>query len=196
MHGWGDGRAYKVGSFCDVDGLDRDGLTANAFWVISGAYLWDKSIKRDILASYDRLDGKFGLRTFAPHFEKGVKGVGRIINLPEGTAENGATYVHASMFGIWSLFGMGEGERAWTQLKKVLPLTHSLITTTPFVMSNSYSYNEELGLDGESMSDWFTGSANALIKVLTRYVFGIRPDLDGVCINPAAYMPFADASAE
>lgn len=196
LHGWGDGRAYKVGSFCDVDGLDRDGLTANAFWVISGAYLWDKSIKNDILASYDRLDGKFGLRTFAPHFEKGVKGVGRIINLPEGTAENGATYVHASMFGIWSLFGMGEGERAWTQLKKVLPLTHSLITTTPFVMSNSYSYNEELGLDGESMSDWFTGSANALIKVLTRYVFGIRPDLDGVCINPAAYMPFADASAE
>lgn len=196
LHGWGDGRAYKVGSFCDVDGLSRDGLTANAFWVISGAYLWDKSIKRDILASYDRLDGKYGLRTFAPHFEKGVKGVGRIINLPKGTAENGATYVHATMFGIWSLFGMGEGRRAWTQLMKVLPLTHSLITTTPFVMSNSYSYNEELGLDGESMSDWFTGSANALIKVLVRYVFGIRPDLDGVTISPSEFMPFGDASAE
>lgn len=196
LHGWGDGRSYKVGSFCDVDGLDRDGLTVNAFWVISGAYLWDKSIKRDILASYDRLDGKYGLRTFAPHFEKGVKGVGRIINLPKGTAENGATYVHAAMFGVWSLFGMGEGERAWAQLRKVLPITHSLITTTPFVMSNSYSYNEELGLDGESMSDWFTGSANALIKVLVRYVFGIRPDLDGVKINPAAFMPFGNASAE
>lgn len=196
LHGWGDGRAYKVGSFEDVDGISRDGLTANAFWVISGAYLWDKTIKPDILASYDRLDSKYGLRTFAPHFEKGVKGVGRIINLPRGTAENGATYVHAAMFGIWSLFGMGEGERAWAQLFKVLPLTHSLITTTPFIMSNSYSYNEELGLDGESMSDWFTGSANALMKILVRYVFGIRPDLDGVTICPAEFAPFPNAKIE
>ena len=196
LHGWGDGRAYKVGSFADVDGISRDGLTANAFWVISGAYLWDKSIKKDILAGYDRLDSKYGLRTFAPHFEKGVKGVGRIINLPKGTAENGATYVHAAAFGIWSLFGMGEGERAWAQLYKVLPITHSLITTTPFIMSNSYSYNEEIGLDGESMSDWFTGSANALMKILVRYVFGVQPDLDGVKICPCEFMPFREASIE
>ena len=196
LHGWGDGYSYKVGSFLDVDGINRDGLTANAFWVISGAYLWDKTIKKDIISSYDRLDSKYGLRTFTPHFEKGVKGVGRIINLPKGTAENGATYVHATMFGIWSLFGMGEGERAWTQLNKVLPITHKLITTTPFIMSNSYSYNEELGLDGESMSDWFTGSANALMKVLVRYVFGIQPDLDGITICPCTFAPFDNASIE
>ena len=89
---------------------------------------------------------------------------------------------------------MGEGQLAWKQLEKVLPLTHKLITTTPFVMSNSYSYNEELGLDGESMSDWFTGSANVLIKTLTREVFGIRPDLNGLNITPSAYMPFESAN--
>ncbi len=193
VHGWGDNGAYKVGSFNDVDGESRDGLTANAFWVISGAYLWDKSIKSDLLESYARLDGKYGLKTFEPYFRKGVKGVGRIVNLPKGTAENAATYVHAAMFGVWSLFGMGESKLAWQQLEKVLPLNHSLITTTPFVMSNSYSYNEELGLDGESMSDWFTGSANALIKTAVWYIFGIRPDLDGVKISPPEYMPFDTA---
>lgn len=194
LHGWGDKRSYKVGSFCDVDGKSRDGLAANAYWAISGAYLWDTSIKKDILAAYKRLDSKYGLKTFEPYFEKGTKGVGRIINLPKGTAENSATYIHAALFGIWSLFEMGEGQLAWKQLEKVLPLTHKLITTTPFVMSNSYSYNEELGLDGESMSDWFTGSANVLIKTLTREVFGIRPDLNGLNITPSAYMPFESAN--
>lgn len=193
IHGWGDDRKYLVGSFCDVDEQSRDGLTANAFWVISGAYLWDKTLKSDILASYDRLDSKYGLKTFEPHFEPHVSGVGRIVDLPKGTAENGATYVHATLFGIMSLFGMGEEKRAWAQLGKILPLTHERITTTPFIMSNSYAYNEELGLDGESMSDWFTGSANMLIKTLVRHAFGIRPDLDGVLISPPLYAPFKSA---
>lgn len=193
LHGWGDKRAYKVGSYCDVDGQSRDGLAANAFWVISGMYKHDESLKKDILASYQRLDSKYGLKTFHPYFAPGTKGVGRIVNLPKGTAENAATYVHATMFGIWSLFGMNESELAFRQLTKVLPLTHSLITTTPFVMSNSYSYNEELSLDGGSMSDWFTGSANVLIKTLVWYVFGIRPDLNGLTVAPSEYMPFQDA---
>lgn len=193
LHGWGDNRSYKVGSFNDVDNKSRDGLTANAFWVISGAYLWDTTIKKDILRSYKNLDSKYGLKTFEPYFEKGVKGVGRIVNLPKGTAENGATYVHATLFGVRSLFEMGEGKLAFEQLYKALPITHKLISTTPFIMSNSYSYNEELGMDGESMSDWFTGSANVLIKTLTRCVFGINPDLKGVTLSPSSYMPFDSA---
>ena len=40
------------------------------------------------------------------------------------------------------------------------------------------------------MSDWFTGSANVLIKTLVREVFGISPDLGGVKLTPSAYMPF------
>ncbi len=194
VHGWGDKRSYLVGSFRDADGNSRDGLTANAFWIISGMYLNDKSIKSAVMDSFSRLDSKYGLKTFEPYFARDAVGVGRIVDLPKGTAENAAVYVHAALFGIWALFKMGESEEAWKQLYKLLPLTHSLITTTPFVMSNSYSYNEELGLDGESMSDWFTGSANALIKAVVRYVFGIMPDLGGVAISPPMYMPTDSAS--
>jgi cellobiose phosphorylase len=194
LHGWGDERSYLVGSFSDVDGESRDGLTANAFWVISGAYLWDKTIKKDILESFSRLDSKYGMKTFEPYFKPGTKGVGRIVNLPKGTAENAATYVHATLFGIAALFDLGEGQKAWEQLKKVLPLTHAMISTTPFIMSNSYSYNKELLLDGESMSDWFTGSANTLLKTLVWQFFGICPDLNGVKCSPSVYFPFSSAS--
>lgn len=189
VHGWGDKMEYFVGSFQDVDGKSRDGLTANAFWVLSGAYEWDKSIRKEILASYDRLDSKYGLKTFEPPFARGTRGVGRIPNLPAGTAENGASYAHATLFGIWSLFKMGEGERAWEQLVKVLPPAHEFISTSPFVMSNSYIYNEELGVDGESMNDWYTGSAAVLIKALTRCVFGVEVTQTRLKISPSAYFP-------
>lgn len=194
LHGWGDNGSYEVGGFNDVDGKSRDGLAATAYFVISNAYLLDKTLKGDILKAFERLDSKYGLKTFEPYFGKDAKGVGRIVDLPIGTAENAATYVHATVFGIWALFMLGESKLAWEQLYKILPLTHEKITTTPFVMSNSYSLNDELNLDGESMSDWFTGSANTLIKAIVRYVFGINPDLNGIRIAPAEFAPFFTAS--
>lgn len=96
LHGWGDKRAYFVGSFCDNDGANRDGLTSNAFWVLSRAIDWDSSMKADILSAYERLDSKYGLKTFAPYFAPSNDKVGRINRLPAGTAENGAVYIHAS----------------------------------------------------------------------------------------------------
>ena len=188
LHGWGEDRSYLVGSFSDVDGLDRDSLTANAFYFISGINKYNIIGKEHILNAYQRLDSKYGLKTFNPHFEPGVKGVGRIVNLPKGTAENGATYIHATLFGILSLFKMDEGELAFKQLSKILPLTHSILSTTPFVMPNSYSYNIESGMDGESMSDWYTGSANTLIKALVRGLFGVNPSLDGLHLSPSHYI--------
>ena len=190
LHGWGEDRSYLVASFCDNDGFSRDGLTANAYFIISGAIDLDPSLKKDILAAYERLDGKYGLKTFEPYFSTENTKVGRITHLPKGTAENGATYIHATLFGVWSLFMTGEAERAWNEIYKVLPITHEDISTTPFVMPNSYIENAEMGLDGESMSDWFTGSGCVLIKVLIWYAFGIRPTLDGLYISPANYIPF------
>ena len=109
------------------------------------------------------------------------------MNLPKGTAENGATYIHATLFGILSLFKINKGNFAFEQLEKILPITHDIISTTPFVMPNSYSYNEESNMDGESMSDWYTGRANTLIKALVRGFFGINPTLNGLYLNPSSY---------
>ena len=194
VHGWGDKLRYKIASYSDNDGESRDGLTSNAFWVLSGAIDWDRTLVKDILAAYDRLDSKYGLKTFEPYFAEDNKDVGRIKNLPKGTAENGATYIHATLFGILSLFEIGEAKRAWEQIYKALPLTHEWISTTPFIMSNSYLYNEERGFDGESMSDWFTGSGCVLLKILIWEVFGVLPDLNGLAIRPAAYFPTNEAS--
>ncbi len=192
VHGWGDRRQYDVGSFCDSDGQARDGLTSNAFWVLSGLLDRRRGLREDILGALDRLDSPFGLKTFEPGFAPDAPGVGRIPKLPIGTAENGATYVHATLFGVGALFLMGEPRRAWTQLMKTLPFTpgHEGLSHSPFVMPNSYVYNPALNLTGQNMNDWQTGSSNVLLKVLIRHVFGFQPGLDALCVAPAAWSPF------
>jgi cellobiose phosphorylase len=190
LHGWGDKRSYFVGGFKDPDGQSRIGLTSNAFWVLSGLYDMDIKLGEVILNTFEKLDSKYGLKTFEPYFAENTSGVGRISKLPAGTAENAAAYIHASMFGIAALFRMGLPEKAWEQLEKSLPFTHEYISCSPFIMPNSYCHNEDKNIDGESMSDWHTGSSNVLLKTLVRYVFGIEPHYDGLWVQPAAWMPF------
>ena len=77
---------------------------------------------------------------------------------------------------------------------KLIPITHEFISTTPFIMPNSYVYNPEIGCDGESMNDWFTGSSSTLFKSLVRNAFGFDPHLDEILLHPASYFPFEEAS--
>ncbi len=191
VHGWGDQKSYLVGSYEDPDGASRDGLTGNAFWVISGMLRSSPDLESTVINSFQRLDAKYGLLTFNPAFPKDTKGVGRIPKLPPGTAENGATYIHATLFGIWAYFLMGKPRDAWQQIEKILPFTpiHEHYTHSPFVMPNSYVHNPELGLDGESMNDWQTGSSNVLLKVLLWFVFGYRPTFEGIRVQVANWTP-------
>lgn len=196
LHGWGDKRSYLVGSFCDSDDVSRDSLTSAAFFVLSGALHLDPTLKKDILNTFDNLDAKYGLNTFNPPFNSNSKGVGRIANMIEGTAENGATYNHSTLFAIMALFSLGEDKLAWKYLEKVIPITHEKISTSPFIMSNSYIFNQRLGLDGESGGDWYTGSACVFIKVLIYKVFGIECTLKDLIFKPIRYMPFENAKIQ
>lgn len=75
-------------------------------------------------------------------------------------------------------------------------MTHDTISVSPYVMPNSYGYNPEKNVDGQSMMDWQTGSSNVTLKLLVRFVAGVRPEYDGVWVQPAAYCPFGAFTAE
>jgi cellobiose phosphorylase len=68
-----------------------------------------------------------------------------------------------------------EVDLAYEELLRLIPITHKSISTSPFVMPNSYGYNKELGIDGQSMNDWYTGSSNTLLKGLVESFVGIEP---------------------
>ena len=189
VHGWGDKKSFYVGSFKDVDGKDRHSSTSNSFYAISGYYEKDPSLKNDVLNAFKKLDGKYGLMTFDIPFDReDASKVGRIVNLPKGTAENAATYIHAGIYAIKALGIMDEGELAYSQMLKLIPLTHKEISTSPFVMPNSYGYNPELGIDGQSMNDWYTGSSNTLLKAIVDGIIGVVPNIDNtINIKPIRF---------
>ena len=189
IHGWGDKVSYKVGSFCDPDGKDRHSLTPNSFWAITGFIERDPSLKDSIIDCVRAVSSKYGLKTFDVPFSLESKGVGRIKEIVPGTYENACAYVHCSLFGTMALFALGESSLAWEELERSIVITHKNATLTSFVMPNSYCENEEYCIDGESLSDWHTGSGCVLIKEMVRYGFGVYPTLEGLRIQTPKYFP-------
>lgn len=189
MHGWGDMGKYTVGSLSDPDGKKRFSATCNSFWCISGMIERHPELKESIIQAYNVLDSKYGIKTFEPYFPQDMKGVGRIVNLTPGTYENACTYVHCTTFAIMALFIMGESRRAWEQIFKVIPMTHEHVSKTSFVMPNSYVYNEEYEIDGESGGDWYTGSGAVLTRCIYEYALGIQASPEGIRIATPDYLP-------
>lgn len=197
IHGWGDRMSYKVGSHSDCDGIDRFSLTANAFWAISGMMAKDPSVKHSLMRCCDSVESRYGLKTFSAPFAMETRPyIGRLATITVGTAENCCAYVHASMFGIMALFIAGESERAWRELERSVVLTHDNCSMTSFVMPNSWCDNVEMGIDGDSMGDWYTGSGVMFIKELVRFGFGIMPTLGGLTVRTPRTMPCNEAAIE
>ena len=197
MHGWGDKRSYKIGSWCDPDGNTRYSSTANSFWAISGMVKNDPTTKEMVMNAFRGLDSKYGIMTFDKAFPLNMhKYVGRIANISAGTYENAGTYVHATMFAVSALFLMGEPREAWRQFDLGTVLSHDDCSKSPFAMPNSYFRNEALCIDGQSFADWYTGSGTVFIKNLVKFGFGVCPTLDGLVIQTASFMPTTNASID
>ena len=197
VHGWGNNRSFYVGSFDDVDGINRYSSTSHSFYITSGFYKKDSSLIDTSLNAFKALDSKYGLLTFSKPFLPGeASKVGRIVNLPPGTAENAATYIHAAMYAVKALGMIHETDFAFEQMMKLIPITHDKISTSPFVMPNSYGYNPDLGVDGESMNDWYTGSSNTLLKALVEAIIGICPNYDNSISISANKLPLDEVKLE
>ena len=197
IHGWGDDRSYKVGSFRDYDGVDRISITPNAFWAMSGLcgeHFDPRGLRDAVVGDIRSLDSKYGLLTFSKPLYPFDKRVGRISTITPGTYENCAVYVHAALFAGMGLFAVGESREAWRQMEKVVTATHKNATMTAFVMPNSYCYAPEWGADGDSMGDWYTGSGTVLIKELVRCGFGVDAMIGALDIRTPAWMPCRSAS--
>lgn len=197
IHGWGDKLSYKIGSWHDPDGKARRSGTSNAFWILSGMIDADPALKYTVLETFKALRSKYGLMTFDEAFPQSMKDkAGRICTITPGTYENAAVYVHASMFAIMALFSIGEGRFAWDETETAMVISHDNCTMTTFAMPNSYCYNPDYDIDGESMGDWYTGSGTVLVKGIIKYGFGIMPTLDSLRIQTPAVMPCTEAQIE
>jgi cellobionic acid phosphorylase len=137
-----------------------------------------------------QLNTPYGVQMFAPPYSKMREDVGRVTQKHPGTAENGAVYNHASVFYIYSLYAIGERERAWDALRKMIPgpseEDYRQRGQMPIFIPNYYrgAWREYPRTAGRSSQLFNTGTISWVYRSIVEGLCGLKGDQQGLTVNP------------
>ena len=192
-HGW-DGEWYLQAT--TDDGLllgskeNTEGkifLMPNNWAVISS--LADADRAKTAMASVTtHLLKDYGTLLNYPAFTKPRPDVGYVTRYAPGLRENGGVYTHAATWSVWAYTLVNEPELAYEAYRRICPPNRSQDIGTykaePYVTPGNIDgpLSEYYGRGGWT---WYTGSSQWLHRVATHWILGIRPQANGLLVDPS-----------
>lgn len=174
----------KIGTHTDQEGKIH--LESNAWAVLSGAATYEQGIKA--LDSVDRyLYTPYGIMLNGPSYTVPDEEVGFVTRVYPGVKENGSIFSHPNPW-VWAAeCRLGRGDRAMKFYDALCPARQN--DMIEIRESEPYSYCQFImGRDhtafGRARHPFMTGSGGWAYFSATRYILGIRPQLDELLIDP------------
>ena len=192
-HGW-DGewflRAYdffgkKVGSKENEEG--QIFIESQGWCTMAGIGLDEGYCRKALDSVKERLDCEYGIVLNNPAFTKYFIEYGEISTYPAGYKENAGIFCHNNP---WIMIGetvLGRGERAWEYYRKICPSyleeISDLHKTEPYVYAQMIA-GKDAFRPGEAKNSWLSGTAAWNFYAITQSILGIKPQYDGLEIDP------------
>ncbi len=193
-HGW-DGewflRAYdffgnKVGSRECKEGQIY--IEPQGYCVMAGIGVESGQAKKALDAVKERLDTKYGIVLHNPPYSDYHIELGEISSYPPGYKENAGIFCHNNPWVMIAETVVGRPERAWEYYKKIAPAYLEEISeihrTEPYVYSQMIAGKDAVR-HGEAKNSWLTGTAAWNFVAVSQYLLGVRPDFEGLRVEPS-----------
>ncbi len=192
-YGWDDDwflRAYdyfgnKVGTVEDSEGqifIEPQGLC-----VMAGIGVENGKARKALDSVNHRLATPFGIVLNNPAFTSYRLNLGEITTYPPGYKENAGIFCHNNPWIIIAETMINNNERAFDYYKRITPAyiedNSHLHKTEPYVYAQMIA-GKDAAIPGEAKNSWLTGTAAWSFYALSQYILGIKPDFDGLTINP------------
>lgn len=161
-------------------------LNPNSWAVISGQATGEKAeIVMNSIEKYLAIE--YGLVLCDPPYEKTEASVIKAPLFIKGMKENAAVFQHTQGWGIMADCILGHGNRAFKNYKHYLPAAYNdsaekrQIEPYVYAQTTCSTYNMRAG---QSRCPWLSGTASWAYFTAAQYILGIRPDYDGLLIDP------------
>lgn len=192
-HGW-DGdwylRAYdyygkKVGSKENDEG--KIFIESQGFCGMAGIGLEDGLVNKSMDSVKEWLDTDYGIVLQQPAFTKYVIEYGEISTYPAGYKENAGIFCHNNPWIMITETLIGNGDRAYEYYSKIAPAfleeISDLHRVEPYVYAQMIA-GKDAFKPGEAKNSWLTGTAAWNFAAVTQYILGVKPDYNGLSVNP------------
>ncbi len=135
----------------------------------------------------EQLNTRFGIKLSGPGYDGYDPQIGGVTTYPPGAKENGGIFLHANPWVMIAETMLGRGDRAYEYYCQINPARRNddidLFEVEPYCYPQNILGDEhpQFGLGRNS---WLSGTASWTYQAATQYILGIRPDHDGLVIDP------------
>jgi cellobiose phosphorylase len=161
-------------------------LNTQVWSVISGAATPEQA-DRSLETVHKQLATPYGLMLSAPPFVKTTVDVMRAVVFNPGIKENAGIFNHTQGWGIMAECLLGHGDRAYEYLRASMPAAYNtkaeIRQCEPYVQAQT-TYSTYSPRAGNTRTSWLTGAAAWSYFSATQYILGIRPEADGLRLDP------------
>lgn len=143
--------------------------------------------ERGMDSLWKHLMTQYGALTFTPAYTKINSALGVISQFAPGAKENAAVFSHPNAWIVVAEAVLGRGDKAYEAWKRTSFLTRAKDPDTykvePYVYSE-FTYGPESPRFGLGSYSWMTGSAAWFFRACIDYILGVRPEIEGLLIDP------------
>ena len=135
----------------------------------------------------ERLETPYGIVLNQPPYTSYHLELGEITSYPPGYKENASIFCHNNAWVVCAEADMGHGGRAFELYCKTAPAFLEDISeihrTEPYVYCQTIA-GRDAPTFGEAKNSWLTGTAAWTFVSISQSIFGVKPELDGLRIDP------------
>ena len=157
-------------------------------WCIIGNVGVKNGLAKTALDSVsEKLATKNGIMLQQPAYKTYHVHLGEVSSYPPGYKENAGIFTHNNTWIQIAETMIGRGDKAMEYYKAICPPTKEeqidIYRSEPYVYSQMTAGNDA-PTTGEGKNSWLTGTAAWSFIGLSNYILGIKPDYDGLVIDP------------
>ncbi len=156
-------------------------------WSVISEAATPEQAQRCMQTVQERLATPYGLMLSAPPFENTPITVMRAVLFLNGIKENAGIFNHTQGWGVMAECMLGNGDRAYEYYRAFMPAAYNeraeIRQCEPYVQAQT-TYSTFSPRAGNTRTSWLTGAAPWAYYSATQYILGIRPEIDGLRIDP------------
>ena len=179
-----DHRGNPLGSHTN----DHGQIFTNAqSWAVLSGFAPPDRAEKALDAVYERLNTNKGIKLSTPGYDGFDPEKGGVTTYPPGAKENGGIFLHANPWVMIAETKLGRGDRAYAYYQQINPAGKNDIIDEfecePYVYPQNI-LGDEHPLFGLARNSWLTGTASWTYQAGLKYILGIRPEYDGLRVDP------------
>ena len=180
-----DALGHKVGSHENEDG--KIYIESQGFCIMGGVGVDDGKAEQALESVHKWLETKHGIVLLQPAYKEYHVELGEVSSYPGGYEENAGIFCHNNPWIIAAETVVGHGDRAFDLYSRIAPAWREEISELhkmePYVYSQMIAGKDAPNF-GQAKNSWLTGTAAWNFYVISNYILGIKPDWDGLKIDP------------